>query len=238
MSEAFFRFQQFVVHHERCAMKVGTDGVLLGAWARGGRTVLDIGTGTGLIALMMAQRYEHAMIDAVEIDSDACQQARENVSASPFSQRIHVINDSVQHFVADQNPGMAYDAIVCNPPFFENALKNPDRSRTVARHSDTLPFSVLFRLVSGLLKEEGEFSAIIPFEYKVRFEEEALHQGLSVSRVCAIHTTPRKPVRRYLLAFRRRTAQAVEMEEVVLEMQPNVRSDWYDRMTKDFYIKR
>lgn len=238
MSTPFFRFQQFLVRHDRCAMKVGTDGVLLGAWASGGQRILDIGTGTGLIALMMAQRFEHALVDAVEIDAEACRQAEENMAASPFTGRIHVICDAVQHFAQESKRRQVYDAIVSNPPFFENALKNPDKGRLVARHSDTLPFADLFMAVKMLLADEGEFSVVIPTEYRGRLEEEALLQGFSVSRICAIKTTPRKPVRRYLLAFRRHPSASVEETVGILEVQPNVRSEWYDNLTKDFYIKR
>ena len=243
MSTPFFRFQQFLVRHDRCAMKVGTDGVLLGAWARGGERILDIGTGTGLIALMMAQRYEHAMVDAVEIDAEACLQAEENVADSPFANRIHVVCDSIQQFAMEENhhspsPQKIYDAIVSNPPFFENALKNPDKGRLVARHSDTLPFSDLFKAVKKLLADEGEFSVVIPTEYRGRIEEEALLQGFSLARICAIKTTPRKPIRRYLLAFRRHPSANIEENVGILETQPNVRSEWYENLTKDFYIKR
>lgn len=238
MSTPFFRFQQFIVHHDRCAMKVGTDGVLLGAWARGGKRILDVGTGTGLIALMMAQRYEQATVDAVEIDTEACQQAIDNVAESPFTNRINVICDAVQHFSIESERLKAYDAIVSNPPFFENALKNPDKGRLVARHSDTLPFADLFKAVKKLLSDNGEFSAIIPTEYRGRIEEEALLQGFSLSRICAIKTTPKKPIRRYLLAFRRYPSPHIDEQVEILETQPNVRSEWYENLTKDFYIQR
>ena len=237
MSTPFFRFQQFLVRHDRCAMKVGTDGVLLGAWARGGEHILDIGTGTGLIALMMAQRYQQATVDAVEIDTEACGQARENVDDSPFANRIHVICNSIQHFAMEEDRQKVYDAIVSNPPYFENALKNPDKGRLVARHSDTLPFSELFKAVKLLLAEEGEFSVVIPTEYRGRLEEEALLQGFSLSRICAIKTTPRKPERRFLLAFRQHPSAIIEENVGILELQPNVRSEWYENITKDFYIK-
>ena len=238
MSTPFFRFRQFIVHHDRCAMKVGTDGVLLGAWARGGERILDVGTGTGLIALMMAQRYEQATVDAVEIDTEACQQAIDNVAESPFTNRINVICDAVQHFSMESERLKAYDAIVSNPPFFENALKNPDKGRLVARHSDTLPFADLFKAVKKLLSDNGEFSAIIPTEYRGRIEEEALLQGFSLSRICAIKTTPKKPIRRYLLAFRRYPSPHIDEQVEILETQPNVRSEWYENLTKDFYIQR
>lgn len=238
MSTPFFRFQQFIVHHDRCAMKVGTDGVLLGAWARGGGRILDVGTGTGLIALMMAQRYVQATVDAVEIDTEACQQAIDNVAESPFTNRINVICDAVQHFSMESERLKAYDAIVSNPPFFENALKNPDKGRVVARHSDTLPFADLFKAVKKLLSDNGEFSVIIPTEYRGRIEEEALLQGFSLSRICAIKTTPKKPIRRYLLAFRRYPSPHIDEQVEILETQPNVRSEWYENLTKDFYIQR
>ena len=205
MSTPFFRFQQFLVRHDRCAMKVGTDGVLLGAWARGGERILDIGTGTG--------------------------------DDSPFANRIHVICNSIQHFAMEEDRQKVYDAIVSNPPYFENALKNPDKGRLVARHSDTLPFSELFKAVKLLLTEEGEFSVVIPTEYRGRLEEEALLQGFSLSRICAIKTTPRKPERRFLLAFRQHPSAIIEENVGILELQPNVRSEWYDNLTKDFYIK-
>ena len=238
MSTPFFRFQQFLVRHDRCAMKVGTDGVLLGAWARGGECILDIGTGTGLIALMMAQRNKQATVDAVEIDVEACLQATDNVAESPFSNRINVICDAVQHFAMENERWKAYDAIVSNPPFFENALKNPNKGRLVARHSDTLSFADLFKVVKNLLSDDGEFSVIIPTENRGRIEEEALLQGFSLSRICAIKTTPKKPVRRYLLAFRRYPSPHIDEQVEILETQPNVRSEWYENLTKDFYIQR
>ena len=135
-----FRFKQFTIHQERCAMKVGTDGVLLGAWAEGGKAILDIGTGTGLIACMMAQRFPDATVQAIEIDEAACQQARENVTASPFLDRIFITNTSLQEFVSElPQHQQQYDCIVCNPPYFVNSMKAPDSQRSIARHTDTLP---------------------------------------------------------------------------------------------------
>ena len=121
-------------------MKVGTDGVLIGAWANGGKRILDIGTGTGLIALMMAQRFDDAEIKAVDLDRDACCQARENVANSRFAGRVEVFETAIQQF----HDAAGFDSIVSNPPFFQNSLKNPDTRRAAARHSDSLPFSVLF----------------------------------------------------------------------------------------------
>ena len=234
MSE--FRFRRFAVRQDRCAMKVGTDGVLLGAWAHTGRRMLDIGTGTGLIALMMAQRSEESLIDGIDIDEEAVAQAKENVAASPFASRIRILHGRIQEY--QPTDATLYDSIVSNPPFFENALKNPDKGRVVARHSDTLPFADLFKAVKILLSDNGEFSVIIPTEYRGRIEEEALLQGFSLSRICAIKTTPKKPIRRYLLAFRRYPSPHIDEQVEILETQPNVRSEWYENLTKDFYIQR
>ena len=136
-------------------MKVGTDGVLIGAWANGGKRILDIGTGTGLIALMMAQRFDDAEIKAVDLDRDACCQARENVANSRFAGRVEVFETAIQQF----HDAAGFDSIVSNPPFFQNSLKNPDTRRAAARHSDSLPFSVLFEKVAALLTSDGVFSA-------------------------------------------------------------------------------
>ncbi len=142
-----FQFKKFTIAQDRCAMKVGTDGVLLGAWARGGKRVLDIGTGTGLVALMMAQRFTDAVVDAVEIDHDTAGQAMENVSSSPFANRVKVFAKALQGF----EPDAPYDSIVTNPPFFSNSLLAPDSSRTMARHTVALSFAAYWRLPRGIL---------------------------------------------------------------------------------------
>ena len=235
MPNSFFRFRHFVVHQERCAMKVGTDAVLLGAWARGGKRILDIGTGTGVVALMMAQRFPMAQVQAIDIEQDACCQAEENVSASPFSKRVLVRCMSVQQYAEGGDGNGCYDAIVSNPPFFENALKAPGEARMRARHNDSLPYDQLFQAVDKLMAPEGEFTAIIPFDYKQRLEEEAARAGMVVTRLCAVRTTPRKPIKRYLLAFRRMPSQKCQ-EEGLLEIAPGVRSEWYRLLTADFYL--
>lgn len=230
MSNNYFQFKRFVVRQERCAMKVGTDGTLLGAWARGGQRVLDIGTGTGLIALMMAQRCPDAQVTAVDIDADAVRQARENVAESPFAERITVVEgDIISHFSPH------FDAIVCNPPYFNDSLTCPDEQRTTARHTTTLTYRELMAAVARLLSDDGEFSVVIPFDCKARLEAEAALAGLSKTRECSIRTTPRKAPRRFLLAFRKHPV-AVETTEGVLETEPGQRSDWYHALTNDFYL--
>jgi len=229
MANDYFNFRQFTVRQERCAMKVGTDGTLLGAWAHGGSSVLDIGIGTGLVALMMAQRFPESRIVGIDIDHDAVEQALENVNASPF-RNIEVVEVDAKLY-----EGACFDAIVCNPPYFADSLQCPDIQRTMARHTVSLSFRDLFAAVSRLLADDGEFSVVIPFDCKARLEAEAALAGLFKVRECAVKTTPRKQPRRYLLAFRRHPAD-LEQTEGVIEIRPSVRSEWYQELTKDFYL--
>ena len=159
MANSFFKFQQFTVRQEHCAMKVGTDGTLLGAWANGGRSVLDIGTGTGLIALMMAQRFPEARVTAIDIDQAACLQAHDNVAASPFASRIQIVQADVADYEAEP-----FDVIVSNPPYFVESLTCPDYQRTTARHTASLTYQTLMCSAFRLLSDEGRFSVIIPFD--------------------------------------------------------------------------
>ena len=234
MSNNSFTFRKFTVFHDRCAMKVGTDGVLLGSWANGGGKILDIGTGTGLIALMLAQRFEGAEVTAVEIDGNAASQARDNVKASPFAARVDVVETPVQSFSTTDR----FDAIVSNPPFFTDSLRNPDSQRATARHADTLTYRELFGAVARLLDADGEFSAIIPSDRLTQFTAEAYLAGLSLSRRCAVRTTPRKQPKRYLVAFRHATAAGrADTREECLMNADGTRSDWYRLLTDNFYIK-
>ena len=234
MSNSHFSFKQFTVRQERCAMKVGTDGTLLGAWAHGGRTVLDIGTGTGLIALMMAQRFPQSRVTAVDIDAGAVEQARENVAASPFVDRVTVVEADIRD-TGGQTPCAKYEAIVVNPPYFNDSLECPDGQRTTARHTSSLSYRELMEAALHLLADDGELSVVIPFDCKGRLESEAALAGLSKCRECSVRTTPRKSPRRYLLAFRHHPA-TLESTEGVLETAPGLRSQWYQELTKDFYL--
>lgn len=229
-----FAFKKFVIHQDHCAMKVGTDGVLLGSWANGGKRILDIGTGTGLIALMMAQRYTDATIDAVEIDHDAALQAYENVSNTEFANRIKIVETAIQHYSTQDK----YNAIVSNPPFFIDSLLNPNAQRSTARHACALKYCELFATVKALLDTDGEFSAIIPTECLQTFIAEAYKAGLAMSRQCAVRTTPRKQPKRHLVAFHHADYKCErEMEEVCLQDIDGSRSEWYAQLTADFYIK-
>lgn len=226
-----FTFKRFTVSHGKCAMKVGTDGVLLGAWARGGRRILDVGTGSGLVALMMAQRFEEAGVTAIDIEPGACIQACENVAASPFAGRISVVEAALQGF-----EGSEYDAIVCNPPFYAGTLKSKTAARTMARSAETLPFTDLFASAARLLSADGVFSVVIPSSCRSVFDAEATVAGLFPLRICALRTLARKPVSRYLLAYGKRPADMVEEAEHSLNNDDMSRSEWYAGLTKDFYL--
>ena len=161
MSNPFFKFKRFTVYHDRCAMKVGTDGVLLGAWTdvEGVRSVLDVGTGTGLIALMLSQRCD-AAVQAIDIDEDAVIQARENVKNSPWPEQIEVRQEDVREFA--ETCGRRFDLIVSNPPYFTEKVMCPEQRRNAARHTEGLAFSELAAAVSALLAEQGRFSVVLP----------------------------------------------------------------------------
>ena len=236
MANPYFKFKQFTVWHDRCAMKVGTDGVLLGAWAEGGERVLDIGTGTGLLALMMAQRFPHAHVTAVEIDHEAAAQAADNIRLSPFADRMTVVDDDVCVFADNCNLKGVFDAIVCNPPYFVRSLKNPDSRRAVARHADGLPFSRLFSVASNLLSPGGRFSLILPADLKAEAEKAAFASGLYLSECCGVKTNRNKLVKRYLLQFSKEKVDGVSSQTVVLESSPGIRSEWYASVTSGFYL--
>lgn len=234
MAGGNFSFKQFDIHQEHCAMKVGTDGVLLGAWAHGGQHILDIGTGTGLIAIMMAQRFRGATVKAVEIDDEAARQAMKNVLMLRFANNISVHNCGIQQFNATET----FDSIVSNPPYFVDALRNPDPQRSAARHACTLTYGELFAAVKKLLASNGEFSAVIPTDCLAKFTSEAYLAGLAQSRLCYIRTTPRKQPKRALVAFKHATmSQGLEKTEECLQNADGTRSQWYDTLTKEFYIR-
>jgi len=232
MSNSFFSFRQFSISQDRCAMKVGTDGVLLGAWAPGGQRILDVGTGTSLIALMMAQRFPTSHVVGIDVDDEACLQAVENVENSPFSDRVKIVKSSLQEFLVEES----FDAIVSNPPYFVNSLKNPDARRTLARHTDSLSFDDLFRGVGRLLSEYGVFSIIIPTDALEQMLLNACHYGFYVSRQVAVKTVERKLPKRYLLSFRRQPTECVVEEIKVMTDSEGSRSTWFDALTREFYL--
>lgn len=218
-----FKFKQFTIQQDLCAMKVGTDGVLLGAWATGGLKILDVGTGTGVVALMMAQRYPKAQITALDIDEGAVRQAKENVENSSFRNRIIVLHEAVQ---AHQGK---YDAIVSNPPFFMDSLPAPNEQRNMARHSDTLSYADLMQASYRLLKDNGELSVVVPFDYKKRMEDEATFVGFFPHKILGVRTVEKRPAKRYLLSF---VKHPIEVEHHII----TIGDEEYRELTKDFYL--
>ncbi|MDE7166684.1 MAG: methyltransferase [Bacteroidaceae bacterium] len=234
MSEPKFRFRQFEVWHDRCAMKVGTDGVLLGAWAgvEERSRILDIGTGTGLIALMAAQRAPEATVWGIEIDDAAAAQAEENARRSPFADRLRMLRGDVRTF----DFRWSFDAILCNPPFFTEDTLPPDAQRTLARNSVSLRFGELISAAVRLLTPDGEFHVILPTSAANDFITQSFMNGLYVRRKCAVRTVARKEPKRQMLSFSRDRNGFAETEELILQEPDGSRTPAYASLTKDFYL--
>jgi len=255
MRTPYFRFKQFTIYHDRCAMKVGTDGVLLGAWAEKSPTagaslrILDIGTGSGLITLMLAQRFPLAQIDAIDIDEAAVTQATDNFCSSPWTERLHAYHSPLQEWrmVNGKCPnGKWYDLIVSNPPYFQNSLKNPDKGRELARHTDTLSYSELLHHSARLLCEEGRLCLILPAEAENEVCTLAAQAGFVLARATRVYSKVSKPARRVLLAFDKSKSQYTGIsasrpplpieDTLVLENEKGGRSAAYQELAKDFYL--
>ncbi|MDR1864946.1 MAG: methyltransferase [Bacteroidales bacterium] len=238
MGNDFFRFKRFTVRQSLAAMKVGVDSVLLGAWADVSQAsrILDVGTGTGLLALMLAQRNPAAMIDAVEIDPAACLQALQNVSDCPWANRIRVICDDFRHF-ACRDVVARYDMLISNPPYFTNSLKSAGEQRRLARHNDSLPFSALIDGQKRLLSPEGVMAVILPPAEAQLFIRHAVSEGLFVKRLLHVRTVSSAPPRRVLMELSR---TATNVDERMLCMENIARDDFtceYRELTGDFYLK-
>ncbi len=234
MANDYFQFKQFTIRQEKCAMKVGTDGVLLGAWAdlTHSRRLLDIGTGTGLIAIMAAQRNLELTIDAIEIDPAAFEQALENVHNTPWRERIHLFQGKVQTFIPDNK----YDTIVCNPPFFINSTKNPEHSRTLARHCETLSYEDILKVSNNLLLPEGKLCVILPVNEADHFISLAQGQKWFVNKLTTVYPTPNKAPKRKLIELAKYQKNLVE-DSIIIEIERHIYHDTYTKLTKDFYLK-
>jgi tRNA1Val (adenine37-N6)-methyltransferase len=216
-------------------MKVGTDGVLLGAWANieGCESILDVGTGTGIIALMLAQRSA-AIIDALEIDEVAANQARENVEQSPWSDRVQVICDSFQEYLKS---GKKYDLIVSNPPYFSNSLLAPDASRTIARHNQKLTTTELIIGATKLLSATGKLSIILPVREYENFRNIAAQYNLYENRQTLIIPSTGKPVKRVLSQYNFEK-KILDQTTLVIEKYGRHRySEEHIALTQEFYLK-
>lgn len=213
-------------------MKVGTDGVLLGAWARAreaGR-VLDIGCGTGLISLMMAQRFPACRVTGVEVEPEAARQARENVAASPFADRVEVLRDDVRGFEG------SFQTIVCNPPFFTEQVVSPHEGRQLARSTGSLSFPDLWQSADRLLCPDGLFNVIIPTSQRIPFHTFALEHGFTLWQSCAVQTVPAKAPKRVLLCYVKGACSPLPPQHLVLQDADGGRSADLSRLTADFYL--
>ena len=234
-----FRFKQFYIEDSKCAMKVGTDGVLLGAWCpldryadriqnteyRPNYKILDIGTGSGLIARMMMQRFPEAEVEGIDIDEAAVEQAREN--------GVRAYVSRLQEWKKEDG----YDLIVSNPPYFQNSLKNPDKGRELARHTDSLSYEELIDHSARLLREGGQLALILPADKEAEMRQIAASKNLFLTHVTRVYSKESKPARRVLLAFRYQISDISRTEDtLVLEDDKGGRSKAYQELTKDFYL--
>ena len=235
MSE-LFRFKQFEINQDRCAMKIGTDGVLLGAWAdiKNAESILDIGAGTGVIALMLAQRSKAEVIDAIELDSNAYEQCVENFENSLWGDRLYCYHAGLDEFIEEIED--LYDVIVCNPPFYTESVTSGDLQRDQARQNEFLPFNELLEGVSVLISENGIFSTIIPFKEKDDFIRMAATFDLFPSRCLHVKGNPAAEVKRVLLEFTK-LEKAYEVLDLTIEKERHVYTMDYIKLTKDFYLK-
>lgn len=233
---SFFEFKQFRINQENCAMKVGTDGVLLGAWTPiplSTTRILDIGTGSGLLALMLAQRT-HAHIDAVEIDTLAAQQAKENFISSPWSNRLQIYETDFQSFA--KNELHKYDVIVSNPPYFHNSLPTPNRQRTIARHSDSLTLDELVNGVAKLLQPWGYFCVILPTHESEIVAKKALLANLYCTQKTFVYPTPTSPAKRIMQLFSKKETTPLTQHLVIEQEQRHQYTKEYSELTKDYYL--
>lgn len=233
-----FKFKQFSIQQDKTAMKVGTDGVLLGAWApinHNPFSVLDIGAGTGIIALMLAQRTHAEQIDALEIDEDAYEQAVENFENSPWGDRLFCFHAGLDEFIDE--PEDEYDLIVSNPPFYAEDYKTDNEQRDLARFQDAMPFEELIEAADLLLSENGIFAVILPYREEENFIALAKESELYPTKITRVKGTPKSEIKRSLLAFSRKENTEIEIDELIIEIDRHVYTPEYIELTKEFYLK-
>lgn len=241
MKKKLFRLKLFTIDQTNASMKVGTDSDLLGTMAYGGKNILDIGTGTGILTLMMAQRFPEAQFTAVEIDDKAVIDASINFSSSPWSERITLIHDSFQSFIEkeiSEGRQERFDAIICNPPFFDKSLECPEQGRQRARHTSSLPFETLIDGAYRMLEEGGPFSLILPPEVLEKFCLKAKERGFALKEKNGIQTLPGNPPKRYILVFQKSLDSSLCVSENTFSMRnaDNTYSQWYNDLLRDFLL--
>ena len=232
-----FDFKQFSVQQDRCAMKIGTDGVLLGAWVsleKKPQSILDIGAGTGILSLQLAQRCFAETLEAIEIDGDAFEQCVLNFENSPWGDRLFCFHASAQEFAAEIEE--EYDLIISNPPFYSDTYKSEDNQRNTARFTDTLPFKDLVIFAYQFLSEKGIFALILPRKEEENFIALASEVGLFPKRICRVKGNLTSEVKRSLLEFTFEKIKIIK-EELTLETSRHVYTEAYKKLVKDFYLK-
>lgn len=233
-----FSFKKFSIQQDKTAMKVGTDGVLLGAWTpinHKPNSILDIGAGTGLIALMLAQRTSAGQIDTLEIDEEAYEQATDNFENSPWSDRLFCYHAGLNEFV--EEPEDEYDLIVCNPPFYAEDYKTDNEQRDLARFSDAMPFEELIEAADLFISENGIFSVIIPHKEEEKFIALANEFDLYPVKITRVKGTTTSETKRSLLAFSRSKQDNFPIDELIIETTRHTYTEEYIALTKDFYLK-
>ena len=232
-----FKFKQFTVEQDRCAMKIGTDGVVLGAWVsvkNNPFSILDIGAGTGIIALQLAQRSNAEMIDAIELDENAFEQCVDNFENSPWGDRLFCYHASLEEFVEEMDE--KYDLIISNPPFYSEDYKTENESRDMARFSDALPFDELIESASQLLSDEGIFAVIIPRKEEENFIKMASRVNLFPKRICRVRGTISSEEKRSLLEFSFEKISP-KIENLTIEISRHNYTEEYKNLVQDFYLK-
>jgi tRNA1Val (adenine37-N6)-methyltransferase len=232
-----FQFKEFSINQDKCAMKIGTDGVLLGAWTptkQNPFSVLDIGSGTGVIALILAQRSNAEVIDAIEIDNDAYEQCVDNFELSPWGDRLFCYHASIQEFAEEIDD--EYDLIICNPPFYSENYKTENASRDLARFQDAMPFDHLVDCVSKLLSDNGLFSVVVPFSEASKLIELAQKVNLYPNKRLNVKGNPTTEIKRSYITFSFENKETTT-KELIIETERHQFTEDYIALTKDFYLK-
>lgn len=232
-----FKFKQFTVNQDRCAMKIGTDSVLLGAWTtveHNPYNVLDIGAGTGILSLMIAQRSNAEQIEAIEIDDEAFEQCAENFENSPWSDRLFCFHASLLEYMEAVDE--KFDLIICNPPFYSEDYKTKDKSRDLARFSDAMPLEHIIFAVINFLSDKGKFSVIIPHKEEENYIEEASLIGLFPNRILRVRGNEKSDLKRSLIEFSY-SERPIKISELIIETERHQYTQDYINLTKDFYLK-
>ena len=219
-------------------MKIGTDAVLLGAWCpidNNPKSILDVGAGTGILALMLAQRTNADQIDALEIDEEAYEQCVENFEGSPWADKLFCYHAALDEFVDD--PEDEYDLIISNPPFYSEDFKTTDEQRDLARFQDAMPFEDLIEAADLLLSENGTFAVVIPYKEEERFIDLCAEYELYAVKATRVKGSHKTPIVRSLLAFRRYELSVLTADELVIEINRHEYTDEYIDLTRDFYLK-